>query len=288
MSIPSPSSLPHAVSRPRCRGRRLLALLAGVAVIAGQAALATSGVTVADAASLKAMRVASVSAPVASRGPAAGGAWSAAPQRGVDVSSHQHPDGAPIDWSVVAKWGVDYAYIKATEGDSYVNPYFGEDWRGAGAAGLLRGAYHFAHPRLPLWTATYDAQAFLLTTGPFTGPADLPPVLDLEDTGGLSGADLVAWADAWMDEITRQTGRWPMIYSASWYLDGFVGGAAALGDHPIWIAEYSDLGYPERIPSGWSRWTMWQFTPSAQIPGISGPVDLNASCDLRARIQNPC
>jgi GH25 family lysozyme M1 (1,4-beta-N-acetylmuramidase) len=204
------------------------------------------------------------------------------------VASHQHPGGAPIDWHAVASWGVDFAYIKATEGDTYVNPYFGEDWRGAGEAGLLRGAYHYARPRLPLWTATQDAQRFLMTTGPFAGPNDLPPVLDLEDSGGLSRDDVVAWADEWMAEITRQTGRWPMLYSAAWFLDGAVGGAAELADHPMWVAEYNDLGYPQWLPTGWSNWTVWQFTSSATIPGIPAPVDLNAACDLRARIQNPC
>jgi GH25 family lysozyme M1 (1,4-beta-N-acetylmuramidase) len=56
----------------------------------------------------------------------------------------------------------------------------------------------------------------------------------------------------------------------------------------MWTAEYSELGYPQRVASGWSSWTIWQFTPAAQIPGIPTAVDLNASCDLRARIQNPC
>jgi GH25 family lysozyme M1 (1,4-beta-N-acetylmuramidase) len=42
------------------------------------------------------------------------------------------------------------------------------------------------------------------------------------------------------------------------------------------------------MPAGWGRWTIWQFTPSASIPGIPAPVDLNAACDLRAYVQNPC
>jgi GH25 family lysozyme M1 (1,4-beta-N-acetylmuramidase) len=267
---------------------RVWPLLVGFVLVVGQIGLAARDVAPADAALPKAVPVASVSMPIVLDSYTSLASGSAAPQRGVDVSSHQHPGGLPIDWNQVAAWGMDFAYIKATEGDTYVNPYFGEDWKAAGAAGLLRGAYHYARPRLPLWTATYDAQVFLLNTGPFTGVNDLPPVLDLEETGGLSGEDLVAWADAWMTEVSRQTGRWPMVYSASWFLDGTVGGAATLADHPMWVADYNELGYPQRLPAGWSRWTIWQFTASAQIPGISTPVDLNASCDLRARIQNPC
>jgi lysozyme len=289
MSDPSPPIRRSVAPCTRLRGRRRLwSTLAGLALVAGQLALTTSDAPVAAAAALKTLSPAAVATPAASTAASAPGAGISASQRGVDVASHQHPGGAPIDWNAVADWGVDFAYIKATEGDTYVNPYFAEDWRGAGAAGLLRGAYHYARPRLPLWTATYDAQVFLLTTGPFAGVSDLPPVLDLEDTGGLTGDQLVAWADAWMDEVTRQTGRWPMVYSASWFLDGVVGGGAVLSEHPMWVADYNDLGYPQRLPSGWSRWTIRQFTPSGQISGIPAPVDINAACDLRARIQNPC
>jgi GH25 family lysozyme M1 (1,4-beta-N-acetylmuramidase) len=260
-------------------------VVASVALVMGQLLVATSQAPVAEATTTHVLRPATS---MASHSVAASAAWSPAAQRGVDVASHQHPNGEAIDWGAVAAWGVDFAYIKATEGDTYVNPYFVEDWQGAGAAGLLRGAYHFARPRLPLWTATYDAQMFLLTTGPFTGVNDLPPVLDLEVSGGLSRADLVAWVEAWMAEITRQTGRWPMLYSAPWFLDDAMGGTAELSDHPMWTAEYNELGRPERVASGWSSWTIWQFTDSAWIPGIPTAVDLNASCDLRARIQNPC
>lgn len=265
--------------------------LVGLGLVAGQVVLGHP--TAAVAAPVTATPATTRTAPVAVASPAAIGGSGGATQRGVDVASHQHPGGAPIDWNAVAGWGVDFAYIKATEGpsgsgDTYVNPYFDDDWAGAGRAGLLRGAYHYARPRLPIWTAVHDAQRFLLTTGPFTGAADLPPVLDLEETGGLAGADLVAWSRAWMAEISRQTGRWPMLYSAPWYLDGSVGGAAALADHPLWIADYGGAGYPRRLPVGWSGWTVWQFTPSAWIPGIPAPVDLNAACDLWAYIQNPC
>src|SRR5262245_60226023 len=191
MPIPSRPSVPSVLSHVRCwRRRRVWPSLVSLAFVTSQVVLIAGEATVAEAAPVVKVRVGAVANPAQSSAPAM--AWSSAPQRGVDVASHQHPGGAPIDWSAVAAWGMDYAYIKATEGpsdaadDTYINPYFGEDWRGAGAAGLLRGAYHFARPRLPLWTATYDAQAFLLTTGPFTGVNDLPPVLDLEDSGGLS------------------------------------------------------------------------------------------------------
>src|SRR5262245_42507618 len=67
--------------------------------------------------------------------------------RGVDVASHQHPGGAPINWPVVKQAGISFAFVKADEGPHdgygrYVNPYFRQDWDGAHTAGLQVGAYH--------------------------------------------------------------------------------------------------------------------------------------------------
>ncbi len=62
---------------------------------------------------------------------------------GVDISSWQHPDGAPIDWAKVKASGVAFVMVKATQGETYVNPYAKADLAGARAAHLLVGAYHF-------------------------------------------------------------------------------------------------------------------------------------------------
>src|SRR5262245_11857990 len=58
---------------------------------------------------------------------------------GLDVSSWQ----GNVDWLAVALNGGRFAYVKATEGTSYVNPYFTQQYVGAFQAGLVRGAYHF-------------------------------------------------------------------------------------------------------------------------------------------------
>ena len=45
--------------------------------------------------------------------------------------------------------------------------------------------------------------------------------------------------------------------------------------YPLWIADYNGKSQPGPLPGGWSRWTFWQFTDNARIPGIAGPVDKN-------------
>src|SRR4051812_27558928 len=61
------------------------------------------------------------------------------PHQGVDVSHHQ----GHIAWAKLPRQGVDFAYIKATEGADHVDRRFSTNWRSAHRAGIRRGAYHF-------------------------------------------------------------------------------------------------------------------------------------------------
>lgn len=62
--------------------------------------------------------------------------------KGIDVSSHQ-PN---VNWGSVKANGVQFAYIKATEGTGYKSPQFNSQYVGATKKNLIRGAYHFALP----------------------------------------------------------------------------------------------------------------------------------------------
>ena len=59
---------------------------------------------------------------------------------GVDVSHWQ----GEIDWPEVNAAGIDFAMVKASEGVHEVDPMFHANVKGAHAAGLCVGAYHFA------------------------------------------------------------------------------------------------------------------------------------------------
>src|SRR5215218_9818064 len=61
---------------------------------------------------------------------------------GMDVSGHQ----GNVAWSTAYNNGARFAYVKATEGTSYKNPYFAQQYNGSYNVGMIRGAYHFALP----------------------------------------------------------------------------------------------------------------------------------------------
>jgi len=63
---------------------------------------------------------------------------------GVDVSSFQ---GTP-NWTSVRSSGITFAWAKATEGGTINDGDFTYNESNGKAAGVLMGAYHFAHPEL--------------------------------------------------------------------------------------------------------------------------------------------
>lgn len=196
---------------------------------------------------------------------------------GPDTSSYQHPGGAAVDWAQVAASGQRFAIIKATEmyTDSstgqpvlYTNPYLYSDLAGAQAAGLVVGSYTFAHPEN---SAVAQADAFAAAIGTLP-PGSLPPVLDLETSGGLSVADLVSWTHAFLDRLQASTGITPMIYTGPYFWSTYLGGSTDFARYPLWEAHYTSASAPAPI-GGWPTYTLWQFTSSASIPGFVGNVD---------------
>ncbi len=113
---------------------------------------------------------------------------------GIDVSHHQ----GNVNWHAVAEAGVSFAFVKATDGDTFVDPQFSTNWTGIKDAGIMRGAYHFFRPARPV-----DSQVenFVRTIRE-TGDGDLPSVLDLEEAPTPHG-------DEWEDVLTEQ--RVPLV-----------------------------------------------------------------------------
>lgn len=214
-------------------------------------------------------------------------------RHGPDVARYQHPKGQPINWVAAKRSGIGYAFIKATEGTTVVNPWFRADWAGAGRAGLPRGAYHFARPALPLSTATAQARAFLEVSGRLDRPGDLPAVLDLENNGGLPPAELIAWAQEWVRTVQTATGRAPLLYTYRSFWRRAAANSTALNHLPLWLADYSDghggagrpAGPTRPLIGGWPDWAIWQWTDNGRVSGVAAPVDVNVFNGGAARMR---
>jgi GH25 family lysozyme M1 (1,4-beta-N-acetylmuramidase) len=191
--------------------------------------------------------------------------------KGLDVSNW---NGA-IAWSKVAAAGYTFAFGKATEGTSYTDATYTTNRNGSETAGLVFGAYHFARPAGGTTagaTASAIAQAnhFLAVAGP--QPGELPPVLDLETTGNLSTARLLAWTLAWLGQIYASTGVQPFLYTSPNFWKANLGNstAAATAGTELWIAHWTSASQPLVPAQDWngSGWTFWQWTNCVSVPGI--------------------
>jgi GH25 family lysozyme M1 (1,4-beta-N-acetylmuramidase) len=195
----------------------------------------------------------------------------AAEPTGPDVSSWQHINGTMINWNAVRAAGHQFAMLKATEGLSYVNPYFVPDSVLMRAAGVARGTYHFAHPELsPELQGAFYATLVLGQNGPL----DMPPVLDLETTGGLAPGALIDWTHRYLNTVQALTGRMPIVYTYPRFWRTAMADTHDFAQYPLWIADYNGNDGPD-VPGGWNTWSFWQTTDSGHVPGINGGTDVN-------------
>ncbi|MBK3641364.1 MULTISPECIES: lysozyme [Streptomyces] len=185
---------------------------------------------------------------------------------GVDVSSHQRE----VAWSTLWSSGVKWAYTKATEGTSYRNPYFEQQYGGAYDTGMIRGAYHFATPDSSSGTA--QADYFVDHGGGWSGDGrTLPGALDIEwnpygdSCYGKSESGMVTWIRDFLNRYRSRTGRAAVIYTSATWWASCTGDYTGFGSNPLWVARYaSSVG---ELPAGWSSYTMWQYTSSGQTVG---------------------
>lgn len=186
--------------------------------------------------------------------------------RGHDVSSHQ----GKVDWQQARAKGAKFVYIKATEGTHYKNPHFRQQYAGAKAAGILRGAYHFA--RADKSSGKAQAAYLVRNGGEWRrGGGTLPPALDLEAAygktcHGLSPARMRGWIRSFSDEIRRLTGRYPTLYTNNGWWRQCTGNTTAFArTHALWLADWSGKAGP--VPGGWRARTIWQYANKGRLPG---------------------
>jgi lysozyme len=190
---------------------------------------------------------------------------------GIDVSKYQ----GRIDWRRVASRSpVRFVIMRSTLGNRYVDRRFRSNVAGASRNGLVVGAYHFAKPGPARWDAQAEANHFLSVAR--NAPGDVLPVLDIEDSGGLSTGQLHRWASRWLRRVHDITGVRAMIYSGNHFWRHSMGNTAwfARRGHPQWVAHWY-VPRPEVPGRRWGGrgWTFWQWSASGRIPGIRGDVD---------------
>lgn len=197
---------------------------------------------------------------------------------GIDVSHFQ----GSVKWPAVKAAGTNFAFAKASDGNTYIDPQFANNWRGMQAAGILRGAYHFYESKDDPQT---QAQQFLNVVGQLSSN-DLPPVVDIESSTGSFGTQSLANnLQIWLDTVEQSLQCTPIIYTncGFWNANVLTNPTTQFSRYPLWIAQYG-VTQP-KIPNGWSRWTFWQSSESGSVAGIAGAVDTDFFAGTMADLQ---
>ena len=206
--------------------------------------------------------------------PLAAPAGAAGRLEGIDVSTFQ----GTINWADVAADGIDFAYARATYGrlSSGTDEQYARNKERAEASGVPFGAYHFAYPDNTANDAILEAGNFVDFAD--LGPANLIPVLDIEEHGGLGPKKLRKWVKAWLFEVEARTGVKAMIYTSPNFWKERMGNPRwfANNGYRLWIAHWHAA--KPTVPAGkWSGrgWTLWQYDNCGTVAGIDGCVDLD-------------
>jgi len=186
-------------------------------------------------------------------------------KRGIDVSSWQ----GVIDWDAVKSSGVEFAILRSSFGSpspSQVDNQFYNNVKGAQAAGIPIGAYHYGYA-VTEEEARNEAGFFLDTVKGIR--FEYPLYYDVEDSATMGSLDRDALTKVIRAfcETVEKAGYYVGIYaSLNWLTNKFYPDQLP---YDVWVAQY----YSEDQYDG--HHGMWQYTSGGTVGGIAGKVDMN-------------
>ena len=187
--------------------------------------------------------------------------------KGIDVSTFQ----GDIDWEKVKNAGIDFAVIRCGFG-SNIEKYDDAKWkRNADECtrlGIPFGAYLYSYAENTDEAESEAAHALRLLEG---YELSLPVYLDLEDNmvAGCSNEVIGQMADVFCTALQDAGYEVGVYANLNWWNNKLT---SSVFDNPTWhkwIAQWSS----ECTYNG--DYTMWQYTSSGSVDGISGNVDMD-------------
>jgi lysozyme len=183
---------------------------------------------------------------------------------GVDVSQHS----GTIKWDKLRKKGVEFAYIKATEGEDYVDPLYYQNYTGAKINLIVTGSYHFFRFNKD---GRKQAEHFIRKAKLKKG--DLLPVVDVETWGNercnRPDAEIITELGKFLTTFETSTGIRPIIYTNVHTYTRFI--KERFHRYPLWLCYLKD----DEPEGDFSHWLFWQYTHKGKIEGARHPIDFN-------------
>lgn len=173
---------------------------------------------------------------------------------GIDVSHYQ----GTIDWAKVKAAGTRFAYLKATQGASFVDPKLEENVYGCVSVGLPFGLYHV------FLANTGCAQISNWTKARQKWQPDLPSWLDIEP-----GAVTEETAPQTLEMLDAGFVPEDCVYCSPATAQAFLF-FSAFRNYGLAIAHYTEAK-PNTVE--WPDWVFWQQSPSWHVDGVITAVD---------------
>ena len=188
--------------------------------------------------------------------------------RGIDVSWVQ----GDIDWSAVAKSGIDFVIIRAGRGDidgtgPSMDTYFTQNIQGALENGLNVGVYFYSYAETPEQAET-EARFFVDLLDGYE--ITYPVIMDLEEELEEEDADISGIVEVFLETVA-ESGYYPMLYSYKARLD-YVLDREIIEKYALWVAQFST-----QRPVTEYNYYMWQYSYEGRVNGINGNVDFNVA-----------
>jgi len=186
------------------------------------------------------------------------------PVRGIDISHHQKK----IDWKRLKNEGATFVYMKATEGGSFKDTRFRENWALAEKSGFIKGAYHFF-----TFCKSGKRQAENFIESVPVEKSTLPPAIDLEFGGNCARRptirEFTKELNDFIIKVRQKYGKEPLLYVTYSFYKRYMNDN--IMPHKIWIR---DIYKAPQLENN-RYWHFWQYSGRGRLDGIDTFVDLN-------------
>lgn len=189
---------------------------------------------------------------------------------GIDISKYQ---GNELEVLNRFTDSLTFVICKGTEGNTYTDPSFAENWKEIHEKNYIGGIYHFYHSND---APESQSQNFLSVLNDLD-KSDFAPIVDVESGGIEEETDIQTVQDdliSFLNKIEEATGRTPIIYTNVSVGDKYFD-SDKFNKYPLWIADYSGADEP-RMPGVWAdtKWTLWQKTDRYLIDNKKNDFDV--------------
>lgn len=203
---------------------------------------------------------------------------------GIDIASHQKD----INLSLVPS---DFVIVKATQGTTYVNPYFEKKVQEALRLGKLIGVYHYASKG----GATAEANFFLKTINKYLGKAIL--IFDWESYQNENWGNY-AYCQQFMDHVYKQTGHKCVLYmskSVARETGWKISASSVPATYDTFIAQYANKNKTGYQSNPWTdnkglglfrKPIIYQYSSTGQLNGYNGNLDLDIAYMTKTEWEN--